>query len=56
MENCTTYNGDPVQLTTWLRETGAFIAKECYPETDHPFIIRHLLTDDASIIIWLMKT
>ena len=47
MENCTTYNGDPVQLTTWLRETGAFIAKERYPETDHPFIIRHLLTDDA---------
>ena len=47
MENCTTYNGDPVQLTTWLRETGAFIAKERYPETDHPFIIRHLLIDDA---------
>ncbi|CAF3303732.1 unnamed protein product [Rotaria sp. Silwood2] len=41
------YNGDPAQLTTWLRETGAFIAKEGYPETDHSFIIRHLLTDDA---------
>ena len=47
MENCTTYNGDPVQLTTWLTETSAFIVRERYPETDHPFIIRHLLTDDA---------
>ncbi|CAF3843339.1 unnamed protein product [Rotaria sp. Silwood1] len=47
MENCATFNGDPAQLTTWLRETGAFIAKEGYPETDHPFIIRHLLIDDA---------
>ena len=47
MENCTAYNGDPAQLTTWLRETGAFIAKEGYPETNHPFIIRHLLIDDA---------
>ena len=46
-ENCTTYNGDPAQLTTWLRETGAFIAKESYPETNYPFIIRHLLIDDA---------
>ncbi|CAF2137913.1 unnamed protein product [Rotaria magnacalcarata] len=32
---------------SWLRDTGAFIVKERYPETDHPFIIRHLLTDDA---------
>jgi hypothetical protein len=47
MENCATYNGDPEQLNTWLKETGAFIAKEGYPETDHPFIIRHLLIDDA---------
>ena len=47
MENCATYNGDPAQLVTWLKETGAFITKEGYPETDHPFIIRHLLIDDA---------
>lgn len=47
MENCATYSGDPQQLVTWLKETGAFIAKEGYPETDHPFIIRHLLLDDA---------
>jgi hypothetical protein len=47
MRNCARYNGDPEQLVTWLKETGAFIAKERYPETDHPFIIRHLLLDDA---------
>ena len=47
MGNCATYNSDPAQLTTWLRETGAFIVKEGYPETDHPFIILHLLIDDA---------
>jgi hypothetical protein len=45
--NCATYNGDPEQLSTWLREVGSFIAGENYPETDHPFIIRHLLVDDA---------
>ncbi|CAM2729036.1 unnamed protein product [Rotaria socialis] len=32
---------------SWLRDTGAFIVKERYPETDHPFIIRHLLSADA---------
>ncbi|CAF1184411.1 unnamed protein product [Adineta steineri] len=47
LENCKTYNGDPDELLTWLKETGAFITKEIYPETDHPFIIRHLLIDDA---------
>jgi hypothetical protein len=47
MENCATYNGDPEQLVTWLKETGAFIAKEGYTETDHPFVIRHLLIDDV---------
>ncbi|CAF4281422.1 unnamed protein product [Rotaria sp. Silwood2] len=47
LENCTTYNGDAEHLMSWLKETGAFIVKERYPETDHPFIIRHLLTDDA---------
>ncbi|CAF5174775.1 unnamed protein product, partial [Rotaria magnacalcarata] len=47
VDNCTLYNGDPDNLMSWLRDTGAFIVKERYPETDHPFIIRHLLTDDA---------
>ncbi|CAF5148997.1 unnamed protein product, partial [Rotaria sp. Silwood1] len=47
LDNCSTFNGDLEQLTTWLKETSAFILKEGYPETDHPFIIRHLLTDDA---------
>ena len=46
-ENCATYNGDHDQLLTWLRETGAYISREGIPETDHPFIIRHLLIDDA---------
>ena len=41
-ENCTSYNGDPDQLLSWLRETGAYISREGIPETDHPFIIRHL--------------
>jgi hypothetical protein len=47
MDNCATYDGTPEQLMDWLKETGACIAKEKYPETDHPFIIRHLLVDDA---------
>ncbi|CAF4668951.1 unnamed protein product [Rotaria socialis] len=47
LDNCTLYNGDPDNLMSWLRDTGAFIVKERYPETNHPFIIRHLLTDDA---------
>ncbi len=46
-ENCTIYDGDPDQLLSWLRETGAYISREGLPETDHPFIIRHLLIDDA---------
>ena len=46
-DNCSTFNGDSEQLPTWLKATSAFILKEGYPETDHPFIIRHLLTDDA---------
>jgi hypothetical protein len=47
LDNCSTFNGDPDQLITWLKETSAFILREGYPETDHPFIIRHLLIDDA---------
>jgi hypothetical protein len=46
-ENCRTYNGDPERLVAWLRETSAYISWDGIPETDHPFIIRHLLTDDA---------
>ena len=47
MENCSTFDGDPERLNTWLRETGAFLVSGGYPETDHPFFIRYLLTDDA---------
>ncbi len=47
MANCTTYDGSPHTLATWLTDTGAFISHEGYPETDHPFIIRHLLIDEA---------
>jgi hypothetical protein len=47
MDNCATYDGTPEQLIAWLKETDAFIAKENYPDSDHPFIIRHLLVDDA---------
>ena len=47
MENCATYDGTPEQLMTWLTGTEAFLAREHYPETDHPFIMRHLLVDDA---------
>src|SRR5262245_41959500 len=43
----TKYNGDSDRLTTWLRETAALLDNEGYPESDHPYIIRHLLTDDA---------
>jgi hypothetical protein len=47
MAHCATYGGSPDTLATWLKDTGAFISHEGYPETDHPFIIRHLLIDDA---------
>lgn len=30
-----------------MRATGAYISQERIPETDHPFIIRHLLIDEA---------
>jgi hypothetical protein len=43
MAHCATYNGNPEELLTWLKESGAFIAKEGYPEMDHPFIIRRWL-------------
>ena len=47
MENCATYDGTPEQLIAWLTETEAYLARENYPEAHHPFIIRHLLVDDA---------
>jgi Retrotransposon gag protein len=47
MNNCTTYDGNPDTLAAWLKGTGAYLLKERVPETDHPFIIRHLLIDDA---------
>ena len=47
MENCATYDGTPEQLMAWLTETEVYLAKENYPDAEHPFIIRHLLVDDA---------
>jgi len=47
LNHCSVFNGDPEQLTTWLKDTSTVLVNEGYPETDHPFIIRHLLADDA---------
>jgi hypothetical protein len=47
LNKCSIFNGDPEQLTMWLKETSTVLVTEGYPETDHPFIIRHLLADDA---------
>jgi len=47
MDNCTIYDGNPETLSAWLRATSAFLVRERYPERDHPFIIRHILTDEA---------
>ncbi|CAF1636820.1 unnamed protein product, partial [Adineta ricciae] len=47
LEHCTTFDGDQDKLVDWLKETGSYLTKEGLPETDHPFIIRHLLTDEA---------
>ena len=42
-----TYDGNSDRLVSWLEDTGRIIREENYPETDHPFIIRHLLIGDA---------
>jgi len=47
MTNCSTYDGTPDQFAGWFKETSLVLAQQSYPETDHPYIIRHLLTDDA---------
>ena len=47
MNNCTIYDGNPDTLSAWLRETSVFLVRERYPERDHPFIIRHILTEEA---------
>jgi Retrotransposon gag protein len=47
MENCATYDGTPEHLDDWLKITGVFLTREKYPDMDHPYIIRHLLVDDA---------
>ena len=47
MNACSTFDGTVDQFTTWFKETSLFVAKQGYPETDHPYIIRHLLTDEA---------
>ncbi|CAF1478429.1 unnamed protein product [Rotaria sordida] len=41
------YNGDPETLLDWLRDTGAFFAKECVPDAHQVFAIRFLLTEQA---------
>ena len=47
MEVVPFYNGDPEVLSDWLRNTGAFFAKECVPDAHQVFAIRFLLTDQA---------
>jgi len=47
MANCATYDGSTDTLATWVKDTGASISHEGYPETDHPFIIHHLIIDEA---------
>jgi hypothetical protein len=47
MQNRSTFHGNSEKLNNWLKEMGSFIAKEGHPETDHPFIIRHLLIYEA---------
>jgi hypothetical protein len=40
-------NGDPEDLSEWLRHTGTFFAKECIPDAHQLFAIRFSLTDQA---------
>ncbi|CAF4466274.1 unnamed protein product [Rotaria sp. Silwood2] len=47
MEMVPFYNGDPETLSDWLRDTGAFFAKECVPDAHQVFAIRFLLTEQA---------
>ena len=47
LASCGTYDGTPERLASWLKDTSAVLSHQEYPETDHPFIIRHLLIDDA---------
>ncbi|CAF1220698.1 unnamed protein product [Rotaria sordida] len=47
MEIVPFYNGDPETLSDWLRDTGAFFAKECVPDAHQVFAIRFLLTEQA---------
>ena len=47
IEMVSCYDGDPDTLSTWLRDTGLFFAKECVPDAHQVFAIRFLLTDQA---------
>ena len=47
MEIVPFYNGGPEVFSDWLRDTGAFFAKECVPDAHQVFAIRFLLTDQA---------
>jgi hypothetical protein len=47
MEAVPFYNGDPEDLSDWLRNTGQFFAKEYIPDTHQVFALRFLLTEQA---------
>ncbi|CAF3610222.1 unnamed protein product [Rotaria sp. Silwood1] len=47
MEIVPFYNGDPEILLDWLRDAGAFFAKECIPDAHQVFALRFLLTEQA---------
>jgi hypothetical protein len=47
MEIVPFYDGDPEALSDWLRNTGAFFAKECIPDAHQVFAIRFLLIENA---------
>ena len=47
MEIVPFYHGDSEVLSDWLRDTGAFFAKECVPDAHQVFAIRFLLTEQA---------
>ena len=45
--SCRRYNGNPDEIFSWLDELDACLVREGYPETDHPFIVRQLLTGET---------
>jgi hypothetical protein len=47
MEAVPFYNGDPEDLSDWLRNTGQFFAKEYIPDAHQVFALRFLLIEQA---------